>query len=196
MRQNYILIDYENVQPESVSVLDQENVKVFVFLGENQTKLPVSIVSVLQSMGERAEYVQISGKGSNALDFHIAYYIGKLAAAQPTACFHIVSKDTGFDPLIQYLKRNKTLAFRVKDVAELAFVKNAACRPPEDRAEVFAEKLRTSAANKPATVKTLTNSISSHFQKQLSAEDVATVIKVLQARKLIAVNENKVTYSL
>lgn len=196
MRQNYILIDYENVQPESVSVLNQENVKVFVFLGENQTKLPVSIVSVLQSMGERAEYVQISGKGSNALDFHIAYYIGKLVAAQPTACFHIVSKDTGFDPLIQYLKRNKTLAFRVKDVAELAFVKNAACRTPEDRAEVFAEKLRTSAANKPATVKTLTNSISSHFQKQLSAEDVAAVIKVLQGRKLVSVNENKVTYSL
>jgi len=51
-------------------------------------------------MGERAEYVRISGNGSNALDFHIAFYIGQLAAHEPDAYFHIISKVTGFDPLI------------------------------------------------------------------------------------------------
>lgn len=31
-------------------------------------------------MRERAEYIRISGNGSNALDFHIAFHIGELSA--------------------------------------------------------------------------------------------------------------------
>jgi hypothetical protein len=46
----------------------------------------------------------MDGNGTNALDFHIAYYIGRLAAKCPDAYFHIISKDTGFDPLIKHLK--------------------------------------------------------------------------------------------
>src|SRR5690606_41861527 len=58
-------------------------------------------------MGSRAEYVKIASNGSNALDFHIAFYIGQLATKEPESYFHIVSKDTGFDPLIQHLKGKK-----------------------------------------------------------------------------------------
>jgi hypothetical protein len=52
----------------------------------------------MQALGAKAQYVKISGNGSNALDFHIAFYIGHLGAVDPTAYFHIISKDAGFDP--------------------------------------------------------------------------------------------------
>jgi hypothetical protein len=36
MRINYVLIDFENVQPESLAVLQHEHFKVMVFVGTNQ----------------------------------------------------------------------------------------------------------------------------------------------------------------
>ena len=41
------------------------------------------------------------------LDFHIAYYLGDLAVKEPDADFYILSKDTGFDPLIEHLEGRK-----------------------------------------------------------------------------------------
>jgi hypothetical protein len=107
MRKNYVLIDYENVQPGALTGLEQEHFNVFVFCGANQSKVSFDIVSVLQGMGNRATYVKIGGIGKNALDFHIAYYLGQLAVKEPEAYFHIVSKDTGFDLLIEHMKSKK-----------------------------------------------------------------------------------------
>ena len=125
MRTNYVLIDYENVQPEGLSILDIEHFKVIVFVGASQTKLSFETASALQRMGSKAEYIKIAGSGSNALDFHIAFYIGQLATQDPTAYFHIISKDTGFDPLIQHLKTKKIFAARSRDVSEIPLVKVA-----------------------------------------------------------------------
>ena len=80
MRTNFVLIDFENVQPASLAPLERDGFKVFVFVGANQTKVSVDVAAALQRLGTNAEYIRISGNGKNALDFHIAYYIGKLAA--------------------------------------------------------------------------------------------------------------------
>lgn len=79
----------------------------------------------LQKLGSRADYIKLSGHGSNALDFHIAYYIGRLAAIEPSAYFHIISRDTGFDPLIQHLRSQKILAGRVRTIANIPVVKTS-----------------------------------------------------------------------
>ena len=80
MKTNYILIDYENVQPKSLAVLKGHDFKVIVFVGANQTKIPIDLAKAMQALGSSGEYIIISGNGPNALDFHIAYYIGELAA--------------------------------------------------------------------------------------------------------------------
>jgi hypothetical protein len=103
LRTNIVLIDFESVQPASLSVLAADHFKLKVFVGATQNKLPFDLVTAMQRMGERAEYVKIAGVGPNALDFHIAYYIGRISSSEPDAFFHIISKDTGFDPLIQHL---------------------------------------------------------------------------------------------
>lgn len=195
MRQNIVLIDFENVQPESVVALAQDHFRVLVFVGANQTKVPFETASSLQQLGSRAEYVKIAGSGSNALDFHIAYYIGKLAAADPTAYFHIVSKDTGFDPLIAHLKTNKVFAGRVKEIAEIPVIKLASKRSPAERVEIVLEKLRQPKITKPRTVKTLSSAIASYFQKQLSDDEVAAVIEGLAKTGVIAVAGSRVTYA-
>jgi len=89
---NYILIDFENVQPKELSDLNAEHFRIIVFAGASQ-KVPIPLAKALQPMGSRAEYIQISGNGPNALDFHIAFYIGWFAKQDKTAQFYIISKD-------------------------------------------------------------------------------------------------------
>src|SRR4029079_18195495 len=104
LKTTIILIDFENVQPKDLASLRGGPFKTKVFCGANQAKIPFDLAAELQPLGLDAEYVRIRGTGRNALDFHIAYYIGRLSAESPGATFHIVSKDTGFDPLIKHLK--------------------------------------------------------------------------------------------
>lgn len=196
MRKNYVFIDYENVQPERLSALDQDHFKVMVFVGASQTRLAFESAAALQRMGSKAEYIKISGNGSNALDFHIAFYIGHLAAQDPTAYFHIVSKDAGFDPLVQHLKARKIFAARSNDVADIPLVKAATTKSPQDRLDLVVARLQQLAASKPRTLKALSSTIGSLFQKQLAEEEVASMVSELQSRSLIAVAGTKVSYTL
>ena len=196
MRTNYVLIDYENVQPESLSVLDAEQFKVFVFVGANQTKLTFEVAMALQRMGSKAEYIKISGTGSNALDFHIAFYIGQIAASDPTAYFHIISKDSGFDPLIQHLKTKKLFAMRSRDVSEIPLVKAAHAKDPSEKFTIVVANLQQRGTSKPRTVKTLLSTMNSIFLKQLGEQELDALLKELQAKGLVTVTDTKVTYSL
>ena len=196
MRINYVLVDFENVQPASLDALAQDHFQLMVFVGASQTKVPFELAASLQRLGPRAEYIKIAGNGANALDFHIAYTIGRLSATDPTAYFHIVSKDTGFDPLILYLKSKKVFADRVKAIDEIAQVKAANSKLPAERLDVVLLWLRQNTANRPRTVKTLSSTIASRFQKQLAEDEVAALVDELVSRGHIAVVGSKVSYAV
>ncbi|MDF2447198.1 MAG: hypothetical protein K0S46_2434 [Moraxellaceae bacterium] len=196
MKKNYVLIDYENVQPDAVDALVADHFHVLVFVGANQTKVTYEVASSLQKLGERAQYIKISGNGNNALDFHIAYYIGRLAEAEPDAYFHIVSKDTGFDPLIQHLKSKKIFSGRVKSIADLPIVKVAASKSLPDRVSAVIANLAQRKAANPRTIKTLSSTINALFQKALSQQEVDGIIAELTRKGVVTVNQTKVSYSL
>ena len=109
----YLFLDFENVQPASLGSLKPGHCRIKVFLGQNQSKLPLELSRALQPFGQDVEFIQISGNGPNAVDFHIAFYIGKLSGSGADASYTIVSKDTGFDPLIRHLKASGIACRRV-----------------------------------------------------------------------------------
>jgi PIN domain len=195
VKKTYVLIDYENVQPEAMAALEREHFIVIVFVGANQAKVTYEVASVLQRMGDRATYIKIAGTGSNALDFHIAYYIGQLSAIEPDANFYIVSKDAGFDPLIQYLKNKKIFSSRVKTILELPLVKLETSQSAPDRVSAVIVNLAKSGA-KPRTRKTLASTINSWFQKSLSEAEVERIIAELIKKGIVGVNESRVSYHL
>lgn len=194
MRKNYVLIDYENVQPNYMAALDAEHFHVLVFVGANQTKVTYEVASVLQTMGNRAQYIKISSNGSNALDFHIAYYIGRIVAAEPEAYFHIISKDSGFDPLVQHLKSKKILASRVKTVAEIPLVKISNSKSVSEKASAVMANLMQRGASKPRTLKTLGSTINALFQKTLTEQEISAVVEEMKLQKVISINETKILY--
>ena len=79
MKAHYVLVDFENVQPRNLGLLRGGGFRIKVFLGSQQGKLDVDFVRALQAFGEDAEYIPMGGSGKNALDFHLAYFLGKLS---------------------------------------------------------------------------------------------------------------------
>lgn len=194
MRTNYVLIDFESVQPASLVALEQEHFRVLAFVGANQAKVPFDVAAPLQRMGDKAQYIKISGNGPNALDFHVAFYIGELAAGEPGAYFHVISKDTGFDPLIKHLRARKIWAARSVSIEEIPFVKAGNTKSAEERAVLFFEKLQQPKVTRPRTEKTLSSALASFFQKQISDEEVAAVIAAMRRASFIDVLDGKITY--
>ncbi|HEX8653177.1 MAG TPA: PIN domain-containing protein [Pyrinomonadaceae bacterium] len=195
MKTNYILIDYESVQPDDIAALQHEHVRVIVFVGPHQTKIAFEKAAALQQMGANAEYVRLSGSGSNALDFHLAYYLGLLAAKEPAAFFHIISKDTGFDPLVKHLKERKLRVCRVQTIGEIPILKPIDSKTSADRVALIVADLRKRGASRPRTVATLSSTISATFKKQLTAHEVSSLVSELKKKGLVKVDKTKVTYN-
>ena len=194
MRTNFVLIDSENVKPEYIERLKHDHFRLVVFVGANLTRLNFPLVNAVQALGANGSYVQISSHGPSALDFHIAYYIGKLSAANPGAYFHIISKDKGFDPLIKHLKDQKIYCSRWASVLEIPLVKSTDKLSPNQRAADFYEKRIASAKARPATVTSLQGAVLSHFHKLLSLEEVAAVLEALTISGRVVINGKKVAY--
>ncbi|MUV12924.1 PIN domain-containing protein [Noviluteimonas gilva] len=151
MANQYLLVDFENVQPDNLGGLKPSEWRILVFLGQHQTRLELGLVQAVQAFGPNAQYIPIVGNGKDALDFHIAFYIGKVSAEQPGANFVIVSKDTGFDPLIKHLDK---LGIQCKRVATIpgASVKLPTAKPaPVAKvAKVVAKAPAKQATKQPA----------------------------------------------
>lgn len=195
-RTNYVLVDYENVQPTDLAMLNGGPFKVKVFLGANQAKIPVALAAAMQGLGGDAEYVLLESSGSNALDFHIAYYIGLLSAQDPAAFFHIVSKDTGFDPLIKHLKTKGVFSQRSVSISAIPFFKPALPSGSDAQIEVVVAHLVKLKAAKPRAEKTLLSTLHALFKKELSEHQLAALFTSLCKRGIVKVDGTKVSYSL
>lgn len=184
LKSNIVLVDCENVQLTNISLLTGGAYQVRVFLGANQAKIPLETARALQSFGPAAQYIQIAGSGKNALDFHIAYYIGRLAAETPDACFHVISNDGGFDPLIKHLRAQGISCVRSKSIAEI---------PMHGTVNAVIDNLVGRKEAKPRTLKTLRNTIKA-FLANLGEDEVDEVIQQLTVRGAITVTDGKVDY--
>ena len=196
MKTNYVLIDYENVQPTDMGLLRDGSFKVRLFLGPNQSRIPVSLATALQALGRDAEYVVLEAAGSNALDFHIAYYVGVLSAHEPSAFFHIISKDTGFDPLIQHLKGKGVLAQRSTRIADIPPLKPDLFSTSDEQTEAAIAYLVRLKAAKPRTQKTLLGTLHVLFKKELSEGQLSALFASLRKRGVVTIEGTKLSYNL
>lgn len=196
MRTNHVLVDFENVQPEDLALLKDGPFKVKVFLGPTQAKLPVALAAAIQPLGENAEYIMLDSAGKNALDFHIAYYIGLLASQEPTAFFHIISKDTGFDPLIKHLKGKKIFAQRSTRIADIPYFKPAVPSTINARVEAAVANLANRKAAKPRTRKTLLGTLHALFKPAPGEQELTDLFNALCTRGIVRLEGERIHYQL
>lgn len=217
MRNNYVLIDFENVHVKSLDLIQGDHFRVVVFLGPKNTKLPVDLVLAMQRFGNRGEYVLLETAGANALDFHLAFHLGRLATEDPTGFLHIISKDTGFDPLVQHLKTRNVFSARSPSIEEMPCFTATQSKPSPAMPETVAgtsmhhthaapsfedlwrqalEHLATTKASKPTKTKTLHSTIHAKLGKGLPASTIDVVCSELVKRGFVKVKNSAVTYAL
>lgn len=124
---NYVFVDYENVPDVDLSMIGEKTVYLTLLLGVRQTKLGTDLVEKLMAYAASVQLVRLESAKKNALDFTLAYYLGRAMQADPNAYFHVISKDTGFDPLIEHLQKRQLRVKRHPDCKTLTF--SATARP-------------------------------------------------------------------
>jgi hypothetical protein len=199
LRPNVVLIDYENVQPEAkeLAELAAEHFQVLVFAGANQPRVDTDFATELLKKGKPSDLIRLKRSGKNAVDFHLAFSLGQLAIKEPEAYFHIISKDTGFDPLIAHLREEKRLlASRRESIGDIPLVELTKAKGVEDRARLIIDRLRKAKSGRPSTRKALSGSIGALFCRMLSDEDIGGIISAMERLKVIAFNGERVAYSL
>jgi PIN domain len=193
MSEEFLLIDYENIQKVNLSEV-AENTLVRIFVGQSQKSIPIELVKQAQRFGHRLEWIKIEGQGKNALDFHITFYLGKLQTEHKAASFVLLSKDKGFDPLIKHINNLKRNCRRINSLFELCEVTDNSSKDPNLKRTI--ELLSKIEKNKrPRKRVTLSQHISSFFQKKLNDSEIEKIIDYLFIEKLINETRGKLTYN-
>jgi hypothetical protein len=192
----YILIDYENIHKFSsadLSVLKEEEFMVKLFLGVHNKEIGVDLVDAMLPIGSRVELIRLKTAGTNALDFVIAFYIGKLWSQQPDSTFYIISKDADYNALIKNLKTSGVEVHRRTCIADITRVEPAATPSMDELVATATAALRKNP-HRPATQKTLRNAL--NVKKLLSEEQLLELMGALSKSGLVQIVGNKVTYNL
>ncbi len=201
---NHVFVDFENVHQIDVSVIGAKSVNFTLLLGAKQTKLDVGLVEKLMAHAASVHLVRLASSGKNALDFTLAYYVGRTVSSDPAAYIHIVSKDTGFDPLVEHLRSRHIHAYRHNSFATLPLSGTANAATVASKAESAGqeepldrvlERLRKNVANRPKKKKTLLSHLKSQLGKDATDTDAADMLEKLQkAGHLRIGDKDAVTY--
>ena len=195
-RPNYVLIDYENVQALDLRKLNNPAVHVVLFIGANQKSVPTSLLELSSQMAERPTIITCKVSGKNALDFLMACHAGKLIERHPESFLHFLTKDKGFDALVEMLREQKRFAARADTLEELRFLADPAAQATPDLVHIATERLRATPQNtRPRKLKTLRSSLNSMFKKELSEARLDELVQALISAGLVLVDDKgTVTY--
>ena len=102
MEELHALVDFENVQPtlDELAKFAPGFTDLWLFHGPHQAKQAQHMAAAHSGV----TLVPHSGKGKNALDFHLFFYLGYVAAEHPDAHLVVVANDTGYDPMIAHAR--------------------------------------------------------------------------------------------
>lgn len=210
---NHILVDYENVHAVDPAIIGSKTVHVTLLLGAKKTKIDAAVVEKLMQHTAAVEMIRLTSSGRNALDFALAYYLGRAVLADPGGYFHIVSKDKGYDALIEHLRSKHIHARRHDSFDTLKFggptVPGAAPKPKAqmksksrqtilgERAAQVLEHFRRPSANRPKNKTKLVSFIIAHLGHKMTEAEVMGLVEELRQAGHLAIGERgAVTYHL
>ena len=210
---NHVFVDLENVKVIDQSVIGGKNLILHLFLGPQNKKLDIDVVELLLEHAQAVKMIRSPKAGKNALDFVLAYHLGQAVQSDPKGYFHIVSKDTGFDSLVELLKSRHVKVKRHEDWSGLHFnpapkptveakppeivAKAPAPKPLSAGAEKLLKNLSKAVKNRPLRKQTLVNHAKDSLGKEATAEMGEQVVGELQKAGYLAIDDKgAVSYQL
>jgi hypothetical protein len=191
---NHVFIDFENVHLIDLSLIGAESYHFTLFIGSKQTKLDTALVEALLAHASSVQLVRVTTSGKNALDLVLAAYVGQAVLANPTARFHIVSKDKDYDALITHLRGRRIAIQRHADCTmlgagpksprpELKAAAKAPAKTKPEKPDAYGKLVATlkSITARPKTKKRLFGLMKSHLEKDAGEEAMEGVFERLKA---------------
>jgi len=195
---NHVFVDFENVHEIDLSVIGNKAVSFTLLLGAKHSKLEVGLVEKMMEHASSVRMLRLSSPGKNALDFTLAYYLGQAAITDPVGYFHIVSKDKGFDPLVEHLRSRHLHVRRHDNFSTLTF--SAPTKATSQQEELFPrvlDHLRKNKTSRPKRKRTLLANLLAFSGKLATEPQVLAVIDQLQKDGHIKIGEKEaLTYQL
>lgn len=204
---HHVFVDFENIQEVDASVVGTRSVNFTILLGAKQTRLDAGLVEKLMEHAASVQLIRLASSGRNALDLTLAYYLGRTVSAHPSASIHIISKDTGFDPLVEHLRSRHIQACRHDSFATLPFSgkpKTAAIKPkapkapaPEDPLFRTLTNLEKISPTRPKRKGTLVSLVKTWLGKDATEADATALVERLQQAGHITIGDkDALTYHL
>ena len=106
---NIYLVDFENVNESAligIKGLNSDD-SIFIFHGEQLKTISLEITKEMVEFKGNIDFLSTHKTGKNYLDFQLSTYLGFLIAKSKKANYYIISKDSGFDSVIDFWKNRK-----------------------------------------------------------------------------------------
>ena len=184
-----VYVDYENMG--NIKKLLPIDGQYFFFIGNTQNSIPKSLV--MATNGIKVEWIAIEGSGKNALDFHIAYYLGK-HTAEPDTMHYILSKDKGYDPLVLSINKSAKSEI-VKRIISLEDLKSHDVKELAENIDpnytTLVNKLNSMAKGKrPKSEKKLESFIKTQVFSKMDDSAIKKLVDELYRNKIISKGQN------
>ena len=190
----FLLVDLENIHVLNLTNL-KNDIKVFIFVGIHQKKIPFDLVTSAQQLGESLKWVRITGQGKNALDFHIAFYLGELnQSTEKSVKFTVLSKDAGYDPLVNHLIQLGRRCKRINSLRE-ADINSANLDDPNTQ-RILDNLQKIENHKRPRTRNTLEKHITTILRGKASSDEIDSVIDNLFIRDKLSERNGRLIYQL
>lgn len=161
-------IDYENVNESGLEGIDRLSPEdlVVIFYSDGIKSVPMGrTVELVRSRAE-VSFIRIEKTGKNYLDFQLATYMGYLIGCGKGKSTVIVSKDTGFDSVVNFWKGRGIAAVRRPSIA----ASKESVETKETAAELPAEPIEGSEAETaPQPEKAKAPSLPEAYRKKVRA---------------------------
>lgn len=191
-------VDYENTGSlDGIDVKSYE--RLLIFCGPNNNKLKLGELPTTEFT--RIELIGIKTNGSNNLDFHLSFYLGRYhESADNNVEFHIISNDDGFNGIVNHIKsigrKCKKVVTRRKAKEEKTKTKNTTL-PLSECAKLIVTSLKQIDGKKrPRKMGSLTNWIKSHCKHIKPEVDANKIFIELSDNSCISVNNFNVSYKI
>ncbi|MCX8021702.1 MAG: PIN domain-containing protein [Syntrophorhabdaceae bacterium] len=191
-----LMIDYENIQGISLNGIDPERVEVWFFVGKSQNKIPFELVESTQPFGKSLKWIKIEGNGKNNLDFHMIFELGRLTSEREVPKdIYILSKDKGFDPVIQYANKFGLKAKRIVSLSQLP--SSDLGMPKSDHtAAVIINLSKIPPPRRPRTRASLAMHLKNTFSGRMEEREIETIVEQLFIEGKISESGNRLKYEL
>jgi hypothetical protein len=209
MFKTIIFIDFENLQKIDTNKIDSKT-KIIVMVGLDQEKKAIEFTTEIIQNISSIELIKVNGRGKNAMDFSIAFYIGKYFTDIKDSKIIISSKDTGYDPLIKHLsgygmcieKMNvdnivETVESKIKEAKMSTKKQNNKKNTDENNMIIsyLQKQTKSQKSKRPLKLVTLENYLYTHFAQKISKEKIIKSINFMKENKYISILNNKIKYT-